>query len=80
MVGTEWWGQSGGDSHLIIRARVCEAKGKGEPLYQVYQPHHYKASSQLRISQSQPCIPQPQPYISQPQLHTAKPQLYAPKP
>ena len=27
MVGTEWWGQSGGDSHLIIRARVCEAKG-----------------------------------------------------
>ena len=27
VVGTEWWGQSGGDSHLIIRARVCEAKG-----------------------------------------------------
>ena len=27
MRNDQWWGQSGGDSHLIIRARVCEAKG-----------------------------------------------------
>ncbi len=27
MRNDQWWGQSGGDSHLIIRARACEAKG-----------------------------------------------------
>ena len=68
MVGTEWWGQSGRDSHLIIRARVCEAKGNGEPLYQVYQPHHYKTIPQLRKNESQP-------YLAKPQLCNAKPQL-----
>lgn len=61
--GAEWWG------FTPYYTRTCVwGKGAGEPLYQVYQPHHYKTIPQLRKNESQL-------YLAKPQLCNAKPQL-----
>ena len=56
---------SGGDRVVGIHTLLY---AHGEPLYQVYQPHHYKIIPQLRKNESQP-------YLAKPQLCNAKPQL-----
>ena len=47
-------GQSGGDSHLIIRARVCEAKGTVNLCTKCTNPTITKTIPQLRKNESQP--------------------------